>query len=122
MDGIDTELVFSGSAAFFKVESCHYCVQELYVMTATAFMLLSGAAGNLVKAMALFREIVDTVPTCPLPYLHAALLLASLGDVPSALRHLDAACKLCEDGTESESFDAVSRFVARGKGWFFNSI
>lgn len=71
-----------------------------------------GAAGDLVTSMAHFREIVDSSPMCPLPYLHTALLLASLGDVPSALQHLDAACKLCEDGTGSESFDAVSSIVA----------
>ena len=64
------------------------------------------------QSMAQFCEIVDAAPTCPLPYLHAALLLSSLGDVPSALRHLDAACKLCEEGTGSESFDAVSRSKA----------
>jgi hypothetical protein len=57
--------------------------------------------------MAEFREIVELAPTCPLPYLHTALLLASLGDVPSALAHLDAACALCAEGTEAESFDAV---------------
>ena len=74
--------------------------------------LLSGAAGDLVKSMAGFREIVVASPMCPLPYLHTALLLASLGDVPSALRHLDAACKLCEEGTTAESFDAVSNCQA----------
>ena len=69
--------------------------------------MFCGVCVLLGRAMAEFREIVELAPTCPLPYLHTALLLASLGDVPSALAHLDAACALCAEGTEAESFDAV---------------
>ena len=47
--------------------------------------------------MAQFRSVVALAPACPLPYLHTALLLQSIGDVPGAIQHLEAACALSPD-------------------------
>ena len=115
---IDDELPLAHVELALALQSGGKGDQALYVLEKAAarfpasvelrcfYAEMVGAGGDLIEAMAQFREVVAMAPQCPLPYLHTALLLASLGDVPSALAHLDAACELCAEGTASESFDA----------------